>query len=75
MKVTEYVELVESGEDVEEDIQEHEDDAVGAGHPPTVQVRHQQQQYHSGQQRQCRVRQPCNTCSNQKFYYQAFRHL
>lgn len=56
--VAEHVELVEAGEDDEEQVPGHQDPAVPLVQLPAIQVRRDDEEGHRGQQRKCRVRQP-----------------
>ena len=59
MDEAEDVQLVEAGEDVEEDIDDEEDDAVRPRQTPAVAVRRDDEEYDGAQQRQRRVGEAC----------------
>lgn len=56
----EHIELVEGGERDEQQVPDHQDDAVPLVELPAVGVSGEHEEHHGGQQRQRRVRQTCN---------------
>ena len=60
MDVTEEIQFIKAGKNIEENVYDHEERSVWLGQSPAVDVGGHQQQHDGAQKRQRRVRQTCD---------------